>query len=476
MSIRALIKNSSIYSITILLQKGINFLLIPILTIYLTPSDYGIISVVTTINAFLNVFYLFGLNGSLNRFFYEYKENNKKIEKLFGTIITFVLINSFVLTALLLIFHEWTLDLILNEIEFFPFMILGLISILFSPVFIIYQSSLQARQLSSNYAKNNIAFFFLNIILLIISVVILKMGALGVLGALGITNFCFFIFTILRFENDLKFGIQKAILIKVLKYSIPILPHSLSGVVTGLIDRIIINNLLSSALVGIYSIGNNFGSIVFMFAQGINQAFVPWFNQKVKKGDLTQISDLSKILVLFYSLLALSLSLFGKEIIELITPNSYHESWKVIPFISFAFVYHGVYYFFAGPLFYDIDGRGNRLIPFSTVSAALINILLNVFLIPIWGIIGASIATLVSKFLLSLSLKFYYNKFIKIKLPELFLLLIPILFFGISLISFYTDSLEHEFLVKVTLFLFINFVLFLSFKNKISNISFKKFK
>lgn len=115
MSIRSLIKNSGIYSIIILLQKGINFLLIPILTIYLTPSDYGIISVVTTINAFLNVFYLFGLNGSLNRFFYEYKEDNKKIEKLFGTIITFVLINSFVLTVLLLIFHEWTLDLILNK-------------------------------------------------------------------------------------------------------------------------------------------------------------------------------------------------------------------------------------------------------------------------------------------------------------------------------------------------------------------------
>ena len=133
MSIRSLIKNSGIYSIIILLQKGINFLLIPILTIYLTPSDYGIISVVTTINAFLNVFYLFGLNGSLNRFFYEYKEDNKKIEKLFGTIITFVLINSFVLTVLLLIFHEWTLDLILNEIDFFPFMVLGLISILFFP-------------------------------------------------------------------------------------------------------------------------------------------------------------------------------------------------------------------------------------------------------------------------------------------------------------------------------------------------------
>lgn len=476
MSVKGLVKNSSIYSSIILLQKGINFLLIPLLTVYLTPTDYGVISIVSTINAFLNVFYLFGLHGSLNRFFHEFKHNEKKVKILFGTIITFVIINSSVLTALLLIFHKQTLDLILNGIDFYPFMILGLVSILFNPVFIIYQSSLQARQLANRFGKNNIAFFIVNITLLLFSVIFLQMGVLGVLGALAITNFSFFIITIINFKKDLQFGIKKTILKQVLNYSLPLLPHTLSGVATNLIDRLIINNFLSTALVGVYSIGSNFGSIVFMLAQGINQAFVPWFNNKMKKNDITQVSDLSKLLVLFYSIIALCLSLFGKEIICLITPKEYHESWKVIPFISFAFVYHGVYYFFAATLFYDIRGRGNRLIPVFTVLSAAINIVLNLFLIPVWGIIGASIATLISKFLLSLSLKFFYNRFLKIKFPELFLLSIPIIFFGISLISFYTNSLENEFSLKILLFLFVILVLGFSLKNKIDKNFFKIFK
>ena len=53
MIISKIIRNSGIYSVLNLLQKGINFLLIPILTVYLTTYDYGVVAVVTAINAFL---------------------------------------------------------------------------------------------------------------------------------------------------------------------------------------------------------------------------------------------------------------------------------------------------------------------------------------------------------------------------------------------------------------------------------------
>src|SRR5690606_27951372 len=158
-------------------------------------------------------------------------------------------------------------------------------------------------------------------------------------------------YTLLQFKKDLTFGIDLVILKKTLKYSTPLIPHTLSGVVNNVIDRIFINQFLSTSLVGIYSVGSNFGNIIFLVASGINQAFVPWFNERVKNNELDKIPKVAKILTVVYSIIALGLSFFGKETIILITPKSYHESWIVIPLIAYAFVFHGIYYFFACVLF-----------------------------------------------------------------------------------------------------------------------------
>lgn len=454
-----------------LLQKGINFILIPVLTIYLSTYDYGIVAIVTAINGFLNVFYLLSLHGTLNRFYYEFKDDPIAVKRLFGTIITFVLVNSFVITLIIFLGRKWLLLPFLEDVAFFPFMVLGLISVVFNPCYTIYQSSLQAKQEGVRFGKNNMMFFLVNISLLLLSVIVFDMGAKGVLGALAITNIVFFVYTVSRFRKELVFGIDMTILKKSLKYAFPLIPHTLSGVTTMLVDRVIINKLLNTSLVGIYSIGNNFGSIVFLIASGINQAFVPWFNQKIKSNDQQSIPEIAKLLIAFYSIVALGLSFFGKEIIMLITPQAYHTSWIVIPCISFAFVYHGAYYFFASALFYDIQGRGNRVIPIFTVLAAIINIILNITLIPIYGIIGAAIATLISKFLLSISLSFLYNRFVKVKYPVLYMIIVPLGFYFLSLFSYVSYFEVYQFLsLKIMIFVFVLFLCFLHFKKKIQKL------
>ena len=192
MEVKKLIKNSSVYSVISLLQKGTNFLLIPVLTLYLTTDDYGIVAVVMTINAFLNVFYLMALHGSLNRFYYEHKADETLIKKLFGTIITFVLINSIVLTIIIYVGRNVFLKPFLDDINFYPYMLLGLVSVLFNPCYTIFQNSLQAKQKGNAFGKNNMLFFVTNLTLLLVGVIVFGKGAIGVLGALALTNVLFF--------------------------------------------------------------------------------------------------------------------------------------------------------------------------------------------------------------------------------------------------------------------------------------------
>ena len=452
MSTKTLVKNSGIYSLIMLAQKGINFLLIPVLTIYLTPEDYGIVAVVTAINTFLNVFYLLGLHGSLNRFYYEYEKDLTMVKRLFSTIISFVLINSIIISAIILLARKWILYPFLDEIDFFPYMVLGMISTIFNPIFTIYQNSLQARQEGVKYGKNNLFFFLTNLILLLVGVISLKLGPKGVLGALAITNIVFFLYTIFSFLKELTFKVDGKILKMCLNYSLPLVPHTISGVATALIDRIILNKMTTTAFVGVYTLGSNFGSIIFLITSGVNQAFVPWFNKKIKQNDVKNIPKIASKLIIVYCLLALGVSFFSKEVISIVSPESYHSSWKVVPFIAFAFVYHGVYYFFAGALFYDIKGKGNRIIPIATISTAIFNVVLNFSLIPLFGILGAAIATLLSKLFLSVSLSFLYKKFVPIRYHLKFLLFFPTLFFLISMVSYIPNFDNYIFLIKLIIY------------------------
>ncbi len=448
-----LLHNSGIYSIISLLQKGINFFLIPILTAYLTTFDYGVVAVVFSINAFLNVFYLLSLNGSLDRFYYEHKDDEELVKKLFGTIVTFVFLMSVILSIIIVIGHRWIIDPFLSNVDFYPYMILGMISVLFNPLFTIFQSTLQARQEGKKFGKNNILFFFANITFLLISVLVFNLGAKGVLGSLALTNFIFFIYTLFHFGKEIQFGINFPILRASLKYSLPLVPHSLSGVVTNVIDKLFINNLMSTSFAGIYNIGNTFGSIVLLIASGVNQAFAPWFNEQIKEEKYNEIPQKAKLLIMFYSVIALGLSFFGKEVIYFITPEAYHQAWKVIPFIAYAFVFHGVYYFFSAPIFYDISGKGNRVLPFFTISSAALNIILNLVLIPKHGIIGAALATLISKFILVISLSFVYNKFLNIKYEKLSMIFIPLIYLIISLISYYPFKFYDGLFIKIAAFI-----------------------
>ncbi|APZ45331.1 hypothetical protein BW723_03010 [Polaribacter reichenbachii] len=461
--------NSGIYSILNLLQKGINFLLVPILTSYLTTYDYGVVAVVTAVSAFLNVFYLLSLNGCLNRFYYEYKDDVEKVKKLFGTIVTFVFLFSFLLTIVLFLGHKYLIDPFLDNVSFFPFMLIGMISILFNPVYTIFQNTLQARQEGKRFGKNNLMFFTTNLCFLLISVTLLNLGAKGVLGSLALTNIIFFIYTISRFGKDITIGIDISILRESIKYSLPLVPHSLSGVVTTIIDRLFINNMLSTSLTGIYHLGNTFGGVVFLLASGVNQAFVPWFNEQAKLQKYNGIPRIAKVLVFLYCIIALGLSFFGKNIIFIITPEVYHQGWKVIPYISFAFVFHSVYYFFSTPLFYNIEKKGSRVLPFFTIFSAIVNIILNYFLIKEYGFLGAAIATLITKFVLVTSLSRVYKKFVKIDYSSIIMLLVPWLYFIISLIVFY-DFETSEIMVKILIYSLVLIVTFFYLKKDILNL------
>lgn len=468
MSTTKFVKNSMIYIVVSILQKAIMFFLLPLYTAFLTPEDFGVLNVVLSISAFLSVLFLISLNSAAMRFHYNHPDDNLKIKKLWGTLTTFVILNSVVLGAVFIFLHRFILDPFAKDIEFYPFVFLGILYTILSPLYLFYQNYLQTKQIGLYYGINMTLNFLLNIGLVILFVVVFKLGVLGILLANVITALVFFIFVLIVFLPKITIGLSRTILKPSFKYAIPLVPHSLSAWFTMMVDRILVNSLYSKSETGIYSVGYQFGNIVNIFNSAVNQAYVPWFYEREKMGPEghRQIVTIAELLTIVYCFLATGLSLFSQEVLSFMVTAEFRDAWKVIPLISFAWVFNGLYYFFVNILFLN----KTKLVPVVTFSSAALSLTLNIFLIPRLGGVGAGISCILSIFLasvISLALSSYSNNYIRFRWEKMFLIVFFFILVSFSVYLNIPGSFLFILILKILVFLTLFFLLFLFYKSEI---------
>ena len=395
-SIKRVLKNSSIYGLSSILQKALGFFLLPVYTAYLTTTDYGIVGVVNSITGFVSILCLLGLQAAYIKFYYEYSCDEEKLKELAGTITLVVIINSLILNVVLVVSHKFTLDFFTNGINFYPYMVLGIIAISLAPTYNVYQTILQTKQLAKKAVINLLFNFLTNLLLTLFFIIILKLGAVGMLLATAFTSIIFFISSIYSLRKEIKFKINIGLLIQVIKYSLPLIPHFILGFIMSSIDRIMLNYFRNASEVGIYNIGFQFGNLITIAAGAINQAFTPWFfeNMKIDNGGKRRIIRFATFIVFGYGISALCISLFGQDILAFMVTKDFKEAWKVIPLFCFSSVFNGMFYFFISPLFYE--NKVTFLFPVTTLIGAIISLVSNVILIPRFGMVGAAASNVIS--------------------------------------------------------------------------------
>ena len=136
------LENSFFYIFSSLLVKAMGFLLLPIYTLFLTPDDYGITNLVM---GFINVatfIVAFSLYSSVIRFYADYKENQTKLKKLYGTIISFVFISGVVSLILGLVFRSLVVNLFFEGLNL-SYSFIAFLSLVFISLHTLHQSMLQ---------------------------------------------------------------------------------------------------------------------------------------------------------------------------------------------------------------------------------------------------------------------------------------------------------------------------------------------
>ena len=387
------LKHGSKYTTAKFLASAFSFIAIPIYTRLLTPSDYGILAVFNSALRIFAIIYGLQMYGSVGRY---YLEKTDDFPDFLGSNILVLVVLIIVEGAIFWIFREAIMNFLKVPTFLFSFL---LITSILSFGYAIYGSLLVVKRKSNEYTIISV---FRVISLFLISVVLMYHSNTNrylvkiyaqILVTLVVFGYCFY-----KLLPQMKFNFK----IKHLKYSInynlPAIPGALSGFILTFSDRIIINQLTTSAKTGLYSLAYNIAMVLSVIFGGMFAAWSPTFIENMRDKKYTQIRTLSSRftdIVLFFALL---IALFANEIIHIMAPAKYYPALHLIPIIVLGYVFlyvAQVYSYFA-------SYRKQKILMMSInlLVVGSINILLNYLLIPKFGYSIAAVTTAFSYFLL----------------------------------------------------------------------------
>lgn len=387
-------RSSVIYLLGSIVSVAVPVLLLPILTRYLTPTDYGIVA---TSTVFVQIFAVFlGLNsqGLIGRSHFD--GNLETLRNLISTIIVFASILIFPLSVFVLVSGHWLENLTKFPSSWIP----ALIFLSYSTVLrTIYLSLVQARKKPKTYIKFQIAGTTLDVGLSVIFVVLCGMDwkgrMLGVIISLGtIAGFSFYGLT--KKLNVLRPVFKKESLRELFSFGIPLIPHFIGGWVMTMVARLYLNNMASISDTGLFSLAFNMASPIAMVVGAANQAYWPALFDKISSPSVEKL-PLARILLIGAAALLGGAFIYAFAVrwfLPVIVGPRFYGAATYIFWLSLAFAMQGVYFIFGNFVIYS--KRTSLMSWRADFLGGIVTLILCPLLIYLNGPIGAAQATFIA--------------------------------------------------------------------------------
>ncbi len=393
-------KHTIIYGLGYVLTRLIPFLLTPFYTnVFKATEKYGIIVLVFTDIAFMNVIYRYGIDSAFLRFFSK-KDNIFSKSSVFSTAITSLIITGAVFSTIIFIFSD-SIASVLPGLNGYGLFIKYASVILFLDTFIaiplLYLRMKNRPVVFMTIMVTNVSINFISNIILI---GFLKWGIeAAFISNIIASSFSFLVLIPLAIKN-LTFNISTKLWKKMMRFGTPFIFSGIAIMILELIGRNMLEIYTDTATQGIFSSGYKLGIFMLVIVTAFKYAWQPFFLSKDKDPKAPEL--FSRILTVFTFVMVsifLIISVFIHNIITLkigsftLLGENYWNAEPVVPVILASYIFLGFYINFQPPIFFT---EKTWVFPFITGSAAILNIILNIILIQKFGMIGSAYSTLFS--------------------------------------------------------------------------------
>ncbi len=440
---KELIKHGIVYGVTSSLQNLLAFLLLPLLTVYYTPAEFGIYSIILLSGTLANSIFYLGAGSALGRYYYE--EDSDAYRK--NIITTTILITGFgaaLLIILAFIFSENLSLYLFNDSAYSKHLLFAFAGTAFS--FLLNILTLVLR-----YDKKSILFLVVTVtgvcINFIVTYVLLKQYHYGImapiLGTL-FSNLASFGFLFIYYFNKLVGSVHISNIKLLLFFG---LQSSITGILYFLldwVDRLIIKNLLPMSDVGVYSLGYRIGSMInVLLIVPFSLVWAPLRMQYAKNENnrlfVQQITSYFIMLGMIFVFLA---TLFSDVFMNIFFSNKdFSGADMVFPITMLATLTFGLQNIVDFGIYYH-----KKLYYYIIISAIglIFNVTMNYLFIPKFGYISAAYVTLFTYLLTTCLIYIASNRYYKIEF-DWKRIVIPLLIVLLGYFSVHNTNLFYEY-------------------------------
>lgn len=421
MSLKKLLRLTSTYMLGEILIMAGGFISFPIFTRILTKSEYGTMNLISITLSFVEALSTVGLRHASQRFYPEYFEKglfpqfyattvkNSLKFGLFGTLVVAI-----VSTAC-------------SKLGLFPADIGSLFAVASLLIFIRILSKISGclyriRNQAATYTTFAVAEKYMGMLLAVFFVAYLAKGLFGYYWGLLLGESLTLLVYLVYLLRDFGFPKQTSspeMFKEMSRYGMPMILSGFAGIILTMGDRYLIGYFLGTESVAIYSVPYNLCSyITGILVTAFEFAFVPLIMTEWAKPGHGQTEVQLQQAIKMYCLVALPIIcgviVLGKEFIGLVASKQYLASTYILPYVIIGEMLKGLLTpFIIGLQFYKKTAVMTKI----TWCVALLNVVLNLILIPVIGLLGSALATLVSYLVLMGAGAYVSSKLYRVTVP-----------------------------------------------------------
>lgn len=383
---KKLLSNTLIFGIGTFSSKILVFLLMPLYTSVLSKGEYGTADLIMQTGNLIIPLASMGMFNALIRFGLDEKYDKKDV---FSTAI----LSFFVGFAVLLLFSP--LISMYKDIKGYVFLVF--LFVLMSCLHSTCSQFCRSMHMVKLFAFDGILCTFNTIMFNILFLVVFKMGITGYVMANIFADFisAVFLFLYAKLYKYLKFTrIKKSTAKGMLLYAVPLIPTNIFWWITNVSDRYIVTAIAGADINGLYAVANKIPSMLVLLSTVFMEA---WQMSAITENKAGKREDFfKKVFASYQSIVFIGgsfLILFTKPITSLLVSDNFYEAWKYTPFLIIAMACSCLATFMGSV--YVVEKKSVMSL-LTTMSGAVLNVIMNFILVPIFGANGAAFATFAS--------------------------------------------------------------------------------
>lgn len=415
------VQRIGLVGVTNILISLSSIILLPVLTKNLTIQDYGVWGLFNTTVAFIPLIANLGLPYSMVRFLAVKYEKKEILEEFYS--ITFLLSVSGLIISLILFLFSKQIALVLFNGNTTVSLLLS-VSVLVNLIYSSFSTYFRTFQQMKTFSiLSLIQTYFM--VVLIIYLVQSGYKISGVVFGYFIILLVVSLAAIVLVIRQIGFKFPKFKKIKeYLSFGMPTVPGNLSSWMVDLSDRYVIGILLGTAFVGYYTPGYTLGNLIVMFMAPFAFLLPSLLSLYYDQNKIEEVKLHLKYSLKYFLLIAIpavfGLSFLSKPLLTVLSTAAIAQNgYLITPFVAIGALLFGVYGIISQVLALK---KKTKIIGSLWIVAALINLILNIIFVPLFGIVAAAIMTLIAYAFVFVVSWIYSSKYLSFEIDMKFIL------------------------------------------------------